>query len=158
VGRPARPPPLEGRSAPVRTTSSRPPPEESRDPTERRHPGDTARDHAYTLMEANRAQRRAARQIGAAVAAGAAAGGLLVYLRRRAHQLAAALPVDPMVGPVDAPDGREPDVVHAPGHRHRVPVTSPGLQPAPGDHPAGPPTRHQDRGGRSAAFHNRRSV
>ncbi len=109
-------------------------------------------------MAANRAQRRAARQIGAAVATGAAAGGLLVYLRRRAHQLAASLPTDPMVGPVDAPDGREPDIVHAPGHRHRVPVRSAVLQPASGDHQAEPPTRHRDRGGRSAAFHTRRSV
>ena len=102
-------------------------------------------------------QHRLLRQIGAALTAAAAAGGLLVWLRRRSHQgVAVPVAADPAV-PLDGPDGLDPDVIHAAGHRHRVPNPVPPLRPMSEEHPPEAPERHRDRGGRSAAFHTERS-
>ena len=98
-------------------------------------------------------RHRLVRQIGAVLTAAAAAGGLLVLLRRRSqHQITAPAAAD-TITPLDGPDGYEPDVIHAAGHRHVAADPILTLRPVSEEHPPEAPERHRDRGGRSAAFH-----
>jgi len=104
------------------------------------------------------ATRRWPRRLGLLTAAAAAVSGAVAYLRHRSRQVGpATLYTDRVERPgVVHPDER-PDLVHAPGHRHRLRPPPDGPRPTGTEHAPAPDLRHRDRGGRSTAFHTRRS-
>ncbi len=111
------------------------------------------------MSDTTRPIRRMIRPTGAALAVGTAIGATIVQLRRRSRRSGVApAPSGRSIPPEGARPDDRPDLVHAPGHQHRLRGEPSWSAPVAADHPAAPPLRHRDRGGRSTAFHTRRGA